>query len=239
VLHVVLCIVCILICHCHDECLIVVLVGLNPKPRSQNPKRREIREKGKEFKFPSHTHLATFANHQTRPHLIVPWFAKHLDINNTPLWIQETKFKSKKISTSNTHMIMVIWPFYNIFTSFHPWLWLFLNQTWSTLATSSKILSRWTTLLLTTSVDSDQVDQKWVDKMRLWNKEKITPNLKSCKSSPNWPPPTPNYFFNYRNEIHQKEFQNSKKKFMRPLCRTHGRQQFWFAMHLFVQQILG
>ena len=54
----------------------------------------------------------------------------------------------------NIHVIMVIWPFYKILPTWHPWFWLFLNQLWPTLAMTSKISSRWTSLMLTINVDS-------------------------------------------------------------------------------------
>jgi hypothetical protein len=104
---------------------------------------------------------------------------------------------------------------------------------------SSKNMSRWTTFLLTISAKVDQVDQYGFDKWRLWNYVKITPNLKSHKPLPKWPPPPPFFLFNNMNEVHQKDFQISNIFLLRPYPQTHGRHQIPFYTHPNIQQIFA
>ena len=78
---------------------------------------------------------------------------------------QRNQIQTKGKFKTNIHMIMVIWPLFNILTTLHPWLYLFLNQTWSTLDTSSKTMSKWTTLLLTrltrNELTREDFETKW------------------------------------------------------------------------------
>jgi uncharacterized membrane protein (DUF485 family) len=70
----------------------------------------------------------------------------------------------------NKHVILVKLSLYIILPTLSPFSKRFLNQTLTTICTSSKTSSRWATLMLTTLTRSLTIAQNSQAKMLCWNK---------------------------------------------------------------------